>query len=51
MCIANADSPERLNDILTAAPGFPLCDLDVSPLADFAAQMERIGNVLKSQSR
>jgi muconolactone delta-isomerase len=47
MCILNADTPEQLNDITVSAPAFPACDLDVRPLADFSAQMHRIGNLFK----
>jgi muconolactone delta-isomerase len=48
MCIITAESPEQLNDITTSAPGFPICDLDVRPLADFAKQMDRMGALLKN---
>jgi muconolactone delta-isomerase len=47
MCILTADTPEQLDDIIASAPAFFNCDLDVRPLADFAAQMDRIANGLK----
>jgi hypothetical protein len=46
-CILNADTPEQLDDITVSGPAFPFCDLDVRPLADFAAQMDRTGNLFK----
>jgi muconolactone delta-isomerase len=44
--IANADSGEELNEILTSAPLFGLSQIDVQPLADIAT-LENMANAMR----
>jgi len=44
--IANADSGEELNEIITSAPLFAFSQIDVQPLADFAA-LENSANAMR----
>jgi hypothetical protein len=43
----NADTPERLNELVLAAPGFSVCDLEVHPLVDFVTMEEQLVDALK----
>jgi hypothetical protein len=46
MCITNANTPEQLEAFIASDSAF-FGDLDVRPMADFAAQIDRIANGLK----
>jgi hypothetical protein len=47
MTIVTADSIEELNNKVFEAPAGPYCDIEVYPLVDFAAQMDRFAEVLE----
>ncbi len=46
MCILNADTPEQLNELILAAPGFRLCDLQVHPLVEFNKAVDQWTDLL-----
>jgi muconolactone delta-isomerase len=49
--IANADSIDQLNDILTSSPLFLFSEFEVRPLTDYAKYMDGVAAALEKQGR